>query len=519
MKKSRRISAVGVIAAGAMVIVGCSAGGGTAGAPQTTPTSVESSKLVYGQTLGISQLNPNITSTENEVPIMYLMYSGLTQINEDQSVEGDIAKDWTESGDGLEWTFTLRDDVVFHDGTPLIAKHVVDTVEYVTDEGTPSQWAAKISAVESVVQTDETTVVFTLIRPDPQLAQGLSYIRIINADELDTINVAPNGTGPFEFESFTPGQELVVIANKNYHGAKPEVDEIRIVTYPDQTAAERALISGELTALYGVPKNNINALLENDSLQVIDSPDPGGLAAWAWDTTSAPFDDVRARQALSYATDRETMMAVGYGGFASANPANTTVSPSSPLYNNDLVDYEFDLQKAATLFAEAGITEGSTITFWTLAGSFPEWVSMAEVLQEDLAEIGITLQIESNEVNTWLEAFYPNGKSFPGFIVANQLSFPPAPDSFSATWFGENGTCECNWKGNDEYNAAVDIATSSSDADERFAAFQVIQAEISKNLPMLIIGNVGATMVAQTSLSGVWMYGDNHVHLERAKIG
>lgn len=513
MRKPRKLAGIGVLAAVALVVAGCTAGN------QAEAPSAESTTFVYGQTVGINQLDPNITTTENEVPLMYLMFSGVTQLNEDGSVTGDLAVDWSTSEDGLEWTFNLRDDVTFHDGTPLTAQHVVDTVNHVLDEGTPSQFATKIASVESATAVDDTTVTFTLSQPLPQLAAGLSYVRIVNVDELDSINSAPNGTGPFVFESFTPGQELVVTANENYYGEAPSVDEIRIVTYADQTAAERALISGELNALYGVPKNNVDALLANEGLEPIVSADPGGLAAWAVDVTSAPFNDVRARQALSYATDRETMISIGYSNYAVANPANSPVSPDSPFYNSDLVEYEFDLQRASELFAEAGVTEGSTITFWSLAGSFPEWVSMAEVLQADLAEIGINLEIETNEVNTWLEPFYPNGKQFPGLLVGNQLSFPPVPDSFSSIWFGENGTCECNWKGNDAYNAAVDVLTSSSDDAERAAAFQVVQAEISENVPMLIIGNVGATIVAQSSISGVWMYGDNHVHLERAKIG
>lgn len=509
MRKPSVLTAVGILAAGALALAGCAAG----------PVEPDTSSLVYGQFEGVSQLDPNITTTEADVPPIFLLFSGLTKLNEDGAAEGDLAESWEQSEDGLTWTFALREGVTFHDGTPLTAEHIVGTVEYVLDDETASQFAAKITAVESVTAIDDLTVEFALSQPLPQLPEGLSYIRIVNVDELATINSAPNGTGPFVFESFLPGQELVVTANESYYGDAPQVDEIRFVKYADQTAAERALISGELTAYYGVPKNNIDSLLSNDSLQLIVAQNAGGLAAWEVDVTSAPFDNVLARQALSYAMDRETMIAVGYSGYAIPNPGNSIVSPESPFYNTDLEEYEFDLDTAKDLFAQAGIVEGSTITFWTLAGSFPEWVTMAEVLQADLAEIGITLEIESAEVNTWLEPFYPAGKSFPGLLVGNQLSFAPVPDTFSSVWLGENGSCECNWTGTEAYNEAVTVVTTSSDEAERAAAFDVIQQEINQNVPILIIGNVGATLIAQTSLGGVWMQGDNAVHLENATIG
>lgn len=514
MTKPRLLAAVGAIAAGAMLLAGCTTDGGASSSP-----GAGGATFTYGQSSGITQLDPNITGLEAEVVLMYLMYSGLTSLTEDGSVEPDLATEWKQSDDGLQWTFDLRDDAKFWDGTPVTAQNVVDTIDYTLDENTASQFSAKIASITKATATDEHTVTVDLSQPHPSLPADLSYTRIVDIKNLPTINSAPNGSGPYKFVSFVPDQELVVEANPDYYGGKPPLEKIRIVKYADQTAAERALASGELTAYFGIQKNAIDTLLKNESLQRISSPNPGGLAAWEVDTTSAPFNDVRARQALAYAADRETMIKVGLAGYATPNPANSPVSPDSPFFNKDIPTYDFDLDKAKELFAEAGVKEGSKITFWTIAGSRADWLSMAEVLQADLAKIGITLEIVANETNTWLEPFYPAGKSYPNMLIPNQLSFGPVPDTFSSLWFGKDGTCECNWKGNDAYNAAVDVVTTTSDDDERQAAFQVIQAEISTNVPVLIIGNVGENIIAQKTVSGLWMYGDNHVHLEKASIG
>jgi peptide/nickel transport system substrate-binding protein len=512
MRKSAVLSALSLVVVSGLLLTGCAASG------TDTDTGSASGTLVLGQLQGVTQLDPNITSLQSDLIPTTLIYSGLTKQAEDGTIVGDLADSWETSEDGLEWTFTLKSDVTFHDGTALTAQDVVDSVEYVLNPDTASQYAAKISAVSSVEAVDDTTVKFSLSVPSPSLASGLTYTKIIHIADLETINETANGTGPFKLESFTPGQELEVVANEEYFGDAPSLETIKIVKYADQTAAERALTAGEVSVLYDVPKANLDTLLGNEGLSLVVPADPGGLSAWEVDTTSAPFNDPKARQALSYALDRESMVAAGYAGYAVINEVNSLVTPSSPYFNDELVPYEFDLDKASALFAEAGVNAGDTLTFWSLAGAFPEWVTMAQILQADLAKIGITLDIQSNETNTWLETFYPAGKSYPATIVPNQLSFPAVPDTFSSQWLGAGGSCECNWTGTDEYNAAVEVVTTSSDEDARAEAFDTIQRIVSEEAPILIIANVSANAVTGGGVTGVWIQGDNLLHIESASI-
>jgi peptide/nickel transport system substrate-binding protein len=512
MRKSPLLSALALVAAGALALSGCSTSGGT------DTDSSSGGTLVLGQLQGVSQLDPNITSLQSDLIPTTLLYSALTKQAEDGSIVGDLADSWETSEDGLEWTFTLKSGVTFHDGSDFTAQDVVDSVEYVLNPDTASQYAAKISAVASVEAVDDLTVKFTLSVPSPALAAGLTYTKIVQADDLATINETGNGTGPFKLENFVPGQELDVVANPDYFGGAPKVEGVKVVKYADQTAAERALSAGEVSMLYDVPKANIDTLLGTADLQLIVPAEPGGLSAWEVDTTSAPFNNPAARQALSYAMDRESMVAAGYAGYATINTVNSLATPTSPYFASGLTEYEFDLDKAKALFAEAGVTEGTTLTFWSLAGAFPEWVTMAQILQADLAKIGITLDIQTNETNTWLEKFYPAGKTYPATIVPNQLSFAALPDTFSSQWFSKNGSCECNWTGTDEFNAAVDVVTTSYDEAERKAAFEVIQQIISDQVPIVIIANVSANAVATAGVSGAWIQGDNLLRIENASL-
>jgi peptide/nickel transport system substrate-binding protein len=512
LRKSKLLATLSVVIFSAIVLSACSTSGAT------SPTSAAGKTLVVGQSTGVTELNPNITSLQSDFTPTLLLYSALTKEASNGSIEPDLAKGWTTSADGLTWTFTLRSGVTFHDGTPLTATDVVKSVQYVLDPKTASQWAAKISAISSVEATNATTVKFTLTTPSPRLDAGLTYVKIIRMDQLSQINKTGDGTGPYKLASFTPGQELDLVPNKNYFGKKPTLSEIKIVKYADETAAERALSTGEVSVLLAVPKNDLSTLVSKPSLKLVQPADPGGLSAFEVDTTSAPFNNVKARQALSYATDRKSLVKAGFAGYAVENDYNTIVSPSSPYFDHSLPKYSFNLDKAKALFAEAGVHSGDTITFWTIAGSYPEWTTMAEIMQSDLAKIGIKLDIKANETNTWLQAFYPDGKTYPATIVANQLSFAAAPDAFSAQWLGTNGTCECNWKGTAAYNAAVNVVSTSSNQKAVKSAFDTIQKIISQQVPILIIANVSSNAVTQSSVKGVWMQGDDVLHLEGASM-
>lgn len=509
MKRLSRMvaAAVGV----SLVMTGC------ATAAQPDDEAQSGGTLVVGAAHNISQLNPAIITLAFEQTLYPLLWSGLTTLAPDGSVAPDLATEWSSNDDLTEWTFTIRDDVKFHDGTPLVAEDVVQAFEYVLDPETGAKYRSKISAIESVTAPDDTTVVFTTSVPQSVLPLAITDIKVIDVDTLDDINTAPNGTGPFKLAEFVPDDHVDLVRNEDYFGEPAPLDEIEIVKIADSTAALTALRADEIDVMYDLSFADAGKFGEDPDYTVITAEPYHWAQTWKIDTSSPPFDNVLARQALSYATDRDTILEKAYYGFGVATPTNNPVSPNAEFFAPDgLTDYTYDLDKAAELFAEAGVNEGDTITWWGPAGVQPEKVAAAEILKSSLAEIGINLDIQLKPIAEWTPVFIPVGQSFPGYIAPTGSATPYDPAYIFQ--FAREGACECNWS-NAEFEQAYDDALAIADPQERAEAFYKVQQIISEEVPVVIPLITSFLAVTASDVKGVWSNGSGtSLHLETAYL-
>ncbi|WP_216206090.1 ABC transporter substrate-binding protein [Amycolatopsis aidingensis] len=504
----------------AAAVAGC--GGGGPADPEVSPTAqaeqgpvAEGGTLVFGQTSGVAQLDPNTIASAAQTQLQTLLWNGLTKWAPDNTAQPDLAESWEHSPDFTRWTFRLRDGVRYHDGKPFTAAEAKKNFERVLDPEVPAQVATKIDMVSLVTAENDTTLVLELDRPNPQLPTAIADVKMSDVDDIANVDRNANGTGPYQLRSFVPDQTVELVRNENYWGARPHLDEIKIVRYADATAAQTALRSGEVDVLAAVAPDSA-AGLATEGRQLLTAEQAASYVVWELDTTSPPFDNPVARQALSYAADRESMMAAGYAGYGVATPANVVVNPKNEHYEQSLPTHQFDLEQAKRLFAEAGVGEGSTLTFWTKSGGDPEWTTIGEILQQDLRKIGITLEIQAAETSTWSAKFYPQGKRYPGTLAANYLSFTPLPGSYSLAWFADQGTCECNWSAPAEYNDAVATIESSAEGPEREAALTTAQRILNRESPIIVIGSTAFLSVAQENVRGAWVQAEGTVHLEEA---
>jgi peptide/nickel transport system substrate-binding protein len=530
---TKRVLAVVLVLALITVIAGCGSSGGSGNsssgggeeangglanseevsAENTEPAAAEAGgKLVVGAASGIPQLNPVLKGTAFEEVLFPLLWDGLTQVNEEGELVGDLATKWSANPDSTVWTFQLRPGLKFSNGDPLTADNVVKTLDYYKNPNTATQLTTALEPIKSVKAKGKSAVVFELESPNALLPEVLVPVKIIDTSAIKQMNTEPVVTGPFKVAQFAPEDKVTLVPNSEYFGEAPPLEEIELVKSPDSTSAVTALRSGDLDMLWSVPASEVKALEGESNLQVIKPTVTGQYVSWEVDTKSPPFNDVRARQALAYAINREAILKAAYYDQGVVSKTNTPLAENSPNFGGNLIDYSYNLEKAKKLFEEAGVTK---LTWWGVAGQYPEWNTSAQILQQSLQEIGVELKIENTELSTWPAKFYPAGKTYPGLIVPNFQSFNASP--YFQLSFPLKGRCECNWN-NGAYDAAFNEALATSDETKRQAAWNKAQELINKEAPLFIPVLSVTETAAQSDVTGAWVEGSGNLNLASAGL-
>ncbi|MDO5706102.1 MAG: ABC transporter substrate-binding protein, partial [Paracoccus sp. (in: a-proteobacteria)] len=319
-----------------------------------------------------------------------------------------LAESWSFSDDHKTLTLKLRSDATFHDGKPITADDVKYSMEVVKAN---HPFSSMLAPVESVDATDPTTVTIRLSQPHPTILLALSsaLMPVIPKHVFDDgtdikvnpKNNLPVGSGPFKVTAFEPGQHVVL---EKYDGFfikdRPYLDRVILKQYQDANAAGLALEGGEvqLYPLIDSPRL-VQRLSRQDKLVVTDQGYAGiGALNWlAFNTKHPALSDVRVRQAISYALDRDFVTKALHGGLS--KPAFEPVVSSSPFYTDAVERYDHDMDKAKALLAEAGYGEGGKpleLTIDFIPDNEEQQRSIAEYVKAQLAKAGITVSVRSS---------------------------------------------------------------------------------------------------------------------------
>lgn len=478
------------------------------------PAAAAKTTLVVGSTQGLPQLNPIIRTFAFEESLFPLLWSGLSQWKPNGTVGPDLASSWKANAKGTQWTFTIRKGVKFSDGTPLDAKAVKAVFDYAKKPTTVTQEANKIKMITKVTASGQ-NVIFDLSSPNALFPEAIAWIKMIKVSQVAKFNVNPATSGPYKVKSFSPNVSLVMVRNPNYYGNAAKVASIKFVKASDPTAAVTSLRSGDIDVLYQLPLADAAPLQKDKNLQLVKAKVSSVSVTWEYDMKSAPFNDLRVRQAIAYATDRAAILKSAYYGFGAVSKFNTIV-PDKSSWNcgtaGGLISYNYDLAKAKQLFADAGI---SSFTWWGIAGALPEFDAMGQVLQASLKSIGIDMKIENNEVGTWAAKFYPAGKTYPGLLLPNYQSVPGEP-AFSMN-FLLTGRAEDNWE-SAKYDALYTKAIGTLDSGKRKAAWCAALKLENSELPLITPFVFDVLHAARASVKGAWVESGGQIHLEGVSI-
>lgn len=316
--------------------------------------------------------------------------------------DGEISPGLAEleiSEDGLTYTLALQQGVTFHDGDALEASDVAWSLEQLR-EGVVT--ADELASIESIEATDELTVVLTLSEPDNDLAFHLAGRAgaVLNEGATDLENSA-NGTGPFVFGEWNQGSSISLVRNDDYWGDAPQVAEVVFQYFADPNAAVNALFDGDADLITGLDSELVGQFEDNTDFTITSGPTNGEFTL-GFNNTDEVLSDERVRQAITHAIDKQGVLELYHGyGTVIGGP----VPPFDPWYE-DLADiYPYDPDKARALLDEAGYGDGLELSF-IVPNHYP--VRVPDFVVSQLADVGITLDMQSVEFPTWLEQVFTN---------------------------------------------------------------------------------------------------------------
>lgn len=438
--------------------------------------AAEGNVLVAALSAVPDQLDPHLTTASPSFTINEQIYDVLVETTPDLQFEESVATDWETSEDQLTWTFTLRDDIVFHDGSELTADDVVYSYERIMDEATGAANAFRFETVESVSATDDTTLEVQLTEPSPNLLANVSNggLSIIpeGAAEDGNLESAPVGSGPFRFVDYAEGSILELEANPDYWGDDVALDGVEFRFISEGTVALTALQTGEIDWTNTVPPQDVEAVLADDAVEAQAEPSTD-YWYYAFNQAEEPFDDPQVREALAYGFDREQVTEAAQ--FGAARP-NQTAIPEGSFWHSDYAPYSYDPELAQQLLDEAGVDDLSFSLMVT--DEFPETIEVAQVLAAQWSEIGVTAEVESVEFATWLDR---DGQSDYQAKILGWLGNVD-PDDYYYRQHHSTGPNNTMGFANDEVDELLDAARTEADEDARKELYdQAVEIIVDEN--------------------------------------
>ncbi len=440
---------------------------------------VLSAEPTYGGSLVVAMsanpdgLDPHRNVAAAAFEVTCNIYDTLVEVDPESRLLPGLARNWEVSDDGRQWTFYLEEGVRFHNGREMTAADVVYSFERLMDEKSPR--AKDYAVIEKMETPDDYTVIFTLKEPLAAFLSNLAYewAAIVPQEEAENLNLNPVGSGPFRFVEWVQDSHIKLVRFEDYfRPGVPYLDEATFKIIPEEASRLMALQTGEVDVVDNVPPQQVAALEDNPDFQVIKEP-YNGLQLLAINNARPPFDDVRVRQAINYAVDKQAVIEGAQWGYGL--PIGSHMPPVSEYYV-DLNDaYPYDPDKARELLAEAGYPDGFETTI-ILPQPYAFHIRNGEIVAAQLAEVGITANLETLEWGAYLEQVY-FGRHYTLTTLGHTGRLDPDP--FLNRYVSDSKEDYMNYK-NPRYDELVKEGAVSTDQERRkeiYAEMQRLLAE------------------------------------------
>lgn len=420
MKKRQILTAVMAMVMAAAL---CACGGGKTDDSNTKETSnilsegtpVEGGSLVFGMTQTLTSLDPHNQTDAGTREMVFNMYEGLVKPTSDGDIVPAIASDYEISDDAKTYAFTLRDDVKFHDGTTVTAEDVKYSIDrYAEVQGETSAFC---SVADSTEIKDDKTILVHLKEGYTEFLSMMTVIAIVPKANDSTLLDNPIGTGPFKFVSTSAGENIVMERYDEYWGEKAHLDQVTFKFIADVDTAYMELQAGTIDVLRYLTTDQVDGL--SDAYNIYEGS-MNLVHGMYLNNEYEPLSNVKVRQALCYAVDRDAVNNFLFGG--KSKIIGTHMIPAfAKYYNEDTLNaYPYDPAKAKELLAEAGYADGFDLEL-KVASSYSQHVNTCQIIAEQLKAVGINATINQVEWNTWLEEVNTNG-DFQATVIGFDIS-------------------------------------------------------------------------------------------------
>lgn len=451
-----------------------------AGAPTSAPDTAAQSTLQVAWDTPVN-LDPALASSDSEISILNAVYDYLVDIDPDNAIQPRLATDWQISDDGLTYTFTLAENVAFHDGSPLTATDVVWTFDRLRDPDQEFPTADLYSNIDTITADGDNTVVFTLRNTNPFFLYDLSdnHALVVKTDASD-FGADFNGTGPFRVVNYSPEDRMELVANENYFiDGKPGVSALNFIFFSDQPTSVTALRGGQVDLVMRMPTPLFLELEADPTLNTSSIP-TNGFDLVRLRSDRAPGNDPRVIQAFKLATDRNVI----FDAVTLSLGAVGRDSPIGPLfttyYSEETPIPPRDPDAAHQLLAEAGYADGLELDLHVPdTGDRPD---LAVVLKEQWAEAGINVNVivEPESVyygdNGWLEVD----------LGITGWGSRPVPQFYLDVMLVTGAKWNESHFSDPEFDELARTAGTTLNEEERIAAYQEIQRILIERGPIII---------------------------------
>ncbi|WP_298844791.1 ABC transporter substrate-binding protein [uncultured Roseobacter sp.] len=420
------------------------------------------------------------------------VFEGLTRFMADGSVVPGLAKSWEISDDGLTYTFALQEGVTFHDGSTMDADDVKFSLDRILAEDSANAQKALYAAISSVEVVDPLTVRLTLSEPNGNMLFNLAWgdAVIVAPESIDNIKQQPVGTGAFRFVEWVQSDRIELVRNDDYWGTPAVLEAATFKFISDPTAAFAAVMAEDVDYFSAFPApENLPQFEADPRFQVLVGSTEGETIL-STNNKMPPLDNPLVRQAVAHAIDRQAIIDGAMFGYGT--PIGTHFAPHNPAYVDLTEQSAYDPEKAKALLAEAGFADGFETTLYLPPPSYAR--RGGEIIAAQLAQVGITAEINNVEWAQWLESVF-RGKNFGLTIVSHtepmDIGIYANPDYYFQY-------------DNPGFQTLIADLNSTTDPDTRTRMMQDAQKMIADDYVNGYLFQLANTSVARAELQGLW---------------